>query len=91
MRVPTENSGICVLLMNGNTGRVRRAGVGMGDRGRANILIIAYLFMKYDNFQNDRHNILFPDLQNNEYIFFLSFFSIFHSSNRTERERERDG
>lgn len=88
MRVPTENSGICVLLMNGNTGRVRRAGVGMGDRGRANILIIAYLLMKYDNFQNDRHN-LFPDLKNNEYMgcFFLVFcfgFRFFIRPKRTE-------
>lgn len=50
MCVFIENLGICVLLMNGNMIRVCWVGVGMGDRGRVNILIIVYLFMKYDNF-----------------------------------------
>lgn len=65
--------------------REEYVGLVLGDRGRANILIIAYLFMKYDNFQNDRHN-LFSRLKKitNIWGFFLGGGSIFHSSKRTE-------
>lgn len=52
MRGPIENSGICVLLMNGNT---ERAGLVLRDSGRV-ILMMADLFLKYVNFQHERHN-----------------------------------